>query len=202
MYIFLDEEESRHRQIESINQMYLKLTLDMKKECLREASLNEIKALEIIVDAKNWKQLSSNPLITYNDKINSYYIRREFNCSVKGLFDASWKDNVIWNNQVKSANVLNPLDASTELVRIISQPAMNGYIASRFGFLNLRSIKIYHNYREFIDVRKVSYNKDTNTYFCTYSSIGPTISQKVPLIDGLVRYFIRFWNINYHFAML
>lgn len=43
-------------------------------------------------------------------------------------------------------------------------------------------------FRDFIDVKKVKYDKDTETYFCTYSSVGPAISQKVPLIDGLVRF--------------
>lgn len=103
----------------------------MRSECLQASLAVETKAREILADAPNWKLLCSSPEIRYNDRLNSYYLKKEYFCSVKGLFDASWKDNVVWNSQVKNAFILNTIDNCTELVRIISEPAMNGYIASR-----------------------------------------------------------------------
>ncbi|KAE9554312.1 hypothetical protein FO519_002483 [Halicephalobus sp. NKZ332] len=164
-------EDQVPRIVPSTSQTHLILNPGAKKECLQVSLSVESKAKELITDIMNWKQLNSNPEIRYSDKLNSYYVRKEFNCSAKSLYEASWKDNTLWNNQVKNAFVLNTIDISTELVRIVSQPAMNGYIASR----------------EFIDVRRVTHDKKEDIYFCTYASIGPSISRRIPLTDGLVR---------------
>uniref|UniRef100_A0AC34F7F7 START domain-containing protein n=1 Tax=Panagrolaimus sp. ES5 TaxID=591445 RepID=A0AC34F7F7_9BILA len=168
-----DDEESRPplRTPASLTKQYIKLSSEMRNECFNIAKITETNAREIYNEIENWKHLNSVPEVRYSDKLNSFYIKKEYHCLPKSLFIAMWKENIAWNTQAKSSQILLPLDNETELVRSISQPAMNGYIASR----------------DFIDIKKVNFDKETNTYFCTYSSVGPTISQKVPTIDGLVR---------------
>ena len=126
------EEEQADRALPFTGRTHLTLNSSTQNECLQASLSVESDGKDLLTDTRNWKQVNSIPEIRYNDKLNSYYVKKEFNCSPKGLFEASWKDNTKWNNQVKHAFVLNTINESTELVRIISQPAMNGYIASRY----------------------------------------------------------------------
>uniref|UniRef100_A0AC35F663 MENTAL domain-containing protein n=1 Tax=Panagrolaimus sp. PS1159 TaxID=55785 RepID=A0AC35F663_9BILA len=166
------DEESRPpvRSATPLSKQYIKLSSEMRNECFNIAERTEANAREIYNEIDTWKQLNSVPEVRYSDRLNSFYIKKLYHCLPKSLFIAMWKENIAWNTQAKSSQILLPLDSETELVRSISQPAMNGYIASR----------------DFIDIKKVNFDKESNTYFCTYSSVGPTISQKVPTIDGLV----------------
>uniref|UniRef100_A0A7E4UVB3 START domain-containing protein n=1 Tax=Panagrellus redivivus TaxID=6233 RepID=A0A7E4UVB3_PANRE len=165
-----DDDQLGRLPISTLNSFF-RLTADIKRQCLDNMTRVEQVAKERILDIPNWKSINNIPEMRYSDTLNSYYCKREFTCSPKGLFLASWKDNAQWNVQVKSTSVLYPLDQKTELVRIVSQPAMNGYIASR----------------DFVDVRKVLTDESGEGYLCLYASVDEAISCLVPAAAGLVR---------------
>uniref|UniRef100_A0A914YU36 MENTAL domain-containing protein n=1 Tax=Panagrolaimus superbus TaxID=310955 RepID=A0A914YU36_9BILA len=129
-----EDEESRPplRSPASLSKQYIKLSSEMRNECFHIAKNTETNAREIYNEINDWKQLNSVPEVRYSERLNSFYIKKEYHCLPKSLFIAMWKENIAWNTQAKSSQILLPLDNETELARSISQPAMNGYIASRF----------------------------------------------------------------------
>lgn len=129
-----EDEESRPpvRSATPLSKQYIKLSSEMRNECFNIAERTEANAREIYNEIDTWKQLNSVPEVRYSDRLNSFYIKKVYHCLPKSLFIAMWKENIAWNTQAKSSQILLPLDSETELVRSISQPAMNGYIASRF----------------------------------------------------------------------
>lgn len=133
-----DEARNLHSRLRSatpFTKQLIKLSSEMRNECFQTAEITDKKAREIINEVPTWKQLNTTPEVRYCDKSNSFYIKKEYKCLPKSLFNAKWRDNNAWNTQAKSTQVLCVLDSETELARAISQPAMNGYIASRWGIL-------------------------------------------------------------------
>lgn len=136
-YLLSDDDEtgnlnSRIRNTAPLSKMNIRLTSEMREELFQTAEAAENRAREVITEVNTWRQLNTNPEVRYSDNLNSFYIKKEYNCSPASLFTAKWKDNVTWNAQAKSSQLLYSLNSNIELVRSISEPAMNGYIASRY----------------------------------------------------------------------
>ncbi|KAI6214597.1 hypothetical protein M3Y94_00287200 [Aphelenchoides besseyi] len=123
---------------------------------LDEAYREILKQLE---ELNTWKSMQKNPDIRNRDN-NIWYLRHEFDCEPRTLFLAAWRDNEFWNPQLLRLDYLVKLDAERDIVHCESSPALGGYIASR----------------HFVDIRRVIYDAETQTYTGVYVSI-PTLSR-------------------------
>ncbi|CAD5220631.1 unnamed protein product [Bursaphelenchus xylophilus] len=109
---------------------------------------------QLLNEVPLWKSMkNSDPVIRSRDAL--FYIRAEFHTDPKTLFLAAWRDNCLWNPQVKKMNYLIKIDAQTDVIHLETQPALGGYIASR----------------HFVDIRRVIFEPETNAYTCVYTSI-------------------------------
>ncbi|CAD5214710.1 unnamed protein product [Bursaphelenchus okinawaensis] len=101
-----------------------------------------------------WKSMrNSDPLIRNRETM--FYIKAEFKIDPKTLFLAAWRDNGMWNPQVKHIEYLVKIDANTDIIHLETQPALGGYIAAR----------------HFVDIRRVIFDPELNSYTCVYTSI-------------------------------
>jgi hypothetical protein len=119
-----------------------------------------------------WKVMNKSPEIRNNNN-NIFYVREEFDYDPRIVFLAAWRDVEMWNPQVIRMDYLYKFDAERDIVHSESSPALGGYISSR----------------HFIDVRRVIYDRQADSYTCIYVSI-PT-QNKPEEETGGVRFVFR-----------
>uniref|UniRef100_A0A0N5BIA7 START domain-containing protein n=1 Tax=Strongyloides papillosus TaxID=174720 RepID=A0A0N5BIA7_STREA len=123
-------------------------------------TIAEYKAEKIWQQISTWKVLSEgNIFISYNDENNSYYIKTTCDTNTFVLYQIIWKDQIKYNNQIKSTEKLLVVDECTEVVYSISAPAMLGHISSR----------------DFLDVRRIIYNREEDIFNGIFVSVKSAI---------------------------
>uniref|UniRef100_A0A0N5A5H4 START domain-containing protein n=1 Tax=Parastrongyloides trichosuri TaxID=131310 RepID=A0A0N5A5H4_PARTI len=126
----------------------------------RAITVAEYKADKIWQEVNNWKVISEgNIFMTYNEESNSYYIKATCDTNTFVLYQIVWKDQIKYNNQIKSTEKLLTVDECTEIVYSISAPAMLGHISSR----------------DFLDVRRITYNREDDIFNGIFVSVKSAI---------------------------
>ncbi|KAJ1366416.1 hypothetical protein KIN20_027070 [Parelaphostrongylus tenuis] len=155
---FSSEDESRRRH------GYGPPTLDIGfiSGEMKESFEKAIRAASEKVDSElrqarlgEWKVLRADGPMVSQSPDSSYYIRSEFSCSPKTLFNAAWNDVAQWNKQLLDGRVLAKVDQDTELYYSRSAPSLKGYVGSR----------------DFVDIRRMYYDSAIQVYHGVFVSV-------------------------------